>query len=82
MYAERLLIETDNEGNPCYLPKLPPSAKVELIVLVLEKNQPSFCRRPPPSIAGKGEIFDDLIAPAVPESDWDAEELAGRLIRT
>ena len=34
---------------------------------------PSLPRRqPPPSIAGQGEILDDLIAPAVPEADWDA----------
>lgn len=32
----------------------------------------SLRRQPPPSIAGQGEIFDDLIAPAVPEADWDA----------
>ena len=30
------------------------------------------CHQPPPCIAGQGEIFDDLIAPAVPEVDWDA----------
>ncbi|MEZ5600630.1 MAG: hypothetical protein R3F36_06370 [Candidatus Competibacteraceae bacterium] len=29
-------------------------------------------RQPPPSIAGQGEILEDLIAPAVPETDWDA----------
>ena len=72
MYAERLLIETDQEGNPRHLPKLPPSAKVELIVLVLEESPSLPRRQPPPCIAGKGEIFDDLIAPAVPETDWDA----------
>ncbi|HOW75526.1 MAG TPA: hypothetical protein P5102_05560 [Candidatus Competibacteraceae bacterium] len=34
---------------------------------------PSLPRRqPPPSIAGQGEMLDDLIAPAVPEADWDA----------
>jgi len=32
----------------------------------------SLHRQPPPNIAGQGEIFDDLIAPAVPETDWDA----------
>ena len=72
MYAERLLIETDSEGKPCHLPRLPPSAKVELIVLVLEETPPTPRRQPPPSIAGRGEILDDLIAPAVPEADWDA----------
>lgn len=72
MYAERLLIETDPEGKPRHLPKLPPSAKVELIVLVLEETPTTLRRQPPPSIAGQGEILDDLIAPAVPEADWDA----------
>ena len=72
MYAERLLIETDPEGKPCHLPKLPPSAKVELIVLVLEETPASPRRQPPPSIAGQGEILEDLITPAVPETDWDA----------
>lgn len=72
MYAERLLIETDAEGNPHHWPKLPPSAKVELIVLVLEEPPAYPRRQPPPCIAGKGEIFDDLITPAVPEADWDA----------
>lgn len=32
----------------------------------------SHRRQPPPSIAGQGEIHDDLTAPAVPETDWDA----------
>ena len=72
MYAERLLVETDAEGNPRHLPKLPPNTKIELIVLVLEEPTPSPRRQPPPSIAGQGEIFDDLIVPAVPEADWDA----------
>ena len=72
MYAERLLVETDAEGNLRQLPKLPPSTKLELIVLVLEETPPSPRRQPPPSIAGQGEILDDLIAPAVPEADWDA----------
>ena len=38
----------------------------------LKTETPSPRRQPPPCIAGQGEIFDDLIAPAVPEADWDA----------
>lgn len=38
----------------------------------LKTETPSPRRQPPLSIAGQGEIFDDLIAPAVPEADWDA----------
>ena len=72
MYAERVLVETDAEGNPRHWPKLPPNTQIELIVLVMEEPPPSPRRQPPPSIAGQGEILDDLIAPAVPEADWDA----------
>jgi len=49
-----LLIETDAEGNPLHWPKLPPSAKVELIVLVLEES-PSLPRRQPPFRAARRE---------------------------
>lgn len=77
MYAERLIIETDAQGNPCGLPKMPPNAKVEVIVLVLEETRPSR-RQPPPSIAGKGEILGDIISPAVPEEDWDTLVVAER----
>ena len=31
----------------------------------------SSCRQPPPDIAGKGEILGDIVAPVVPEEDWD-----------
>ena len=29
-------------------------------------------RSPPPALAGKMVLQDDLIAPAVPETDWEA----------
>ena len=71
MYAEHLIIETDAQGHLSDLPKLPPNAKVEVIMLILEENPP-LRRQPPPSIAGKGKILGDIISPAVPEEDWDA----------
>ena len=71
MYAERLMIETDSLGNPCQLLQLQPNAKLEVIVLVLEKTQLPIRRQPPPSIAGKGEILGDIVSPVVAETDWD-----------
>ena len=46
---------------------------VEVIVWPSEKTFPKTgkCRRPPTKLAGT-VIHDDLIAPAVPESEWDA----------
>lgn len=72
MYAERLIAETDAQGNLRQLPKLPPNAKVEVIALVLEEAQLPARRQPPPSIAGKGQILGDIISPVIPEDDWSA----------
>lgn len=50
--------------------------QVEVIVLELpsEKQIPDMTphRLPPTALAGKMTLRDDLIAPAVPETDWDA----------
>jgi hypothetical protein len=70
LYAERLIVETDAQGYLSDLPKLPPNAKVEVIMLILEENTP-LRRQPHPSIAGQGKILGDIISPAVPEEDWD-----------
>lgn len=71
MYAERLIVETDAQGRLYDLPRLPPNAKVEIIMLVLGEDHQPPRRQPPPSIAGKGEILGDIIAPVAPEEDWD-----------
>ena len=72
MYAERLIVETDAQGNLYDLPRLPPNAKVEIIMLVLGEACQPLRRQPPHSIAGKGEILGDIISPIAPEEDWDA----------
>mgnify|MGYP001477544147 CR=1 FL=1 len=74
MYAEKVLLETDLQGRLKVLPKLPPNRRVEAIFLVLDKPvsvAPLIERRPAPSIAGKGKTLGALIAPIVPEEDWD-----------
>jgi hypothetical protein len=70
MQAHRVLIETDEHGRPKDLPVLPPHAKVEAILLVLEEGGAvSAGRRPPASLATL-EIVGDIVSPAIDETDW------------
>jgi hypothetical protein len=74
MYAEKMLLETDPQGRLKTLPTLPPNCRIEAIFLVLDEPvspAPLTERRPAPSIAGKGKTLGDLIAPIVPEDDWE-----------
>ena len=73
MYAEKMLLETDPQGRLKTLPTLPPNSRVEAIFLVLDEPvSPLPAKRyPAPGIAGKGKTLGDLIAPIVPEEDWE-----------
>lgn len=86
MLAERVTIETDAEGNPAGLPKLPPNSQFEVIFLFLDEPSSARLQQPAnllsgsqaggwkvsPKIAGKGKILGDIISPIIPESDWEA----------
>jgi len=73
MHAEKIILETDQQGNLLQIPKLPPNAQLEAIFLVLNQLPPPPKRRKPSTlIAGKGKIVGDIISSAVPESEWDA----------
>ena len=71
MHAERMIIETDAEGKPRALPKLPPNCQVEAISLIQGPvSRAGKKRLPPPEIAGKGRIVGDIVSPAIQESEW------------
>ena len=72
MYAERLIVETDQSGTPKNLPRLPPNKQLEIILLVLDdaREGQASLRAPHPDIAGKISIFGDVIS-TVPETDWN-----------
>jgi hypothetical protein len=73
MHAEKLILQTDQQGNLLQMPKLPPNAQLEAIFLVLNQSLPAPKRRKPSSlIARKGKIIGDIMAPATTESEWDA----------
>jgi hypothetical protein len=72
MYAERLMLETDEAGNLKRVPKLPPNKQLEIILLVVgdAPTGQALRRRPHADIAGKTRILGDLIS-TVPETDWN-----------
>ncbi len=71
MQAERVILETDDNGNLVSPPKLPPNSRLEAIFLVLGQQTIARKRQPSSAIAGKGKTLGDIVSPIVPESDWD-----------
>lgn len=72
MQAEKLILETDENGDLIAVPKLPAKARFEAIFLVLEPPLEPRRRRPPPELGGSVTWTGDPLAPAVSGSDWDA----------
>ena len=72
MHAEKVILETDQQGQIICPPKLPPNAKLEAIFLVLRQNPEKSGRTPSTKIAGKGKITGDIMSPVVSPDDWDA----------
>jgi len=73
MHAERLILETDDQGHLLGLPELPPRSRVEAIFLLLPKANSATTRRVPPlELAGKLKVHGDIVSPVIPEGDWDA----------
>lgn len=72
MYAERVILETDEGGRLRQIPVLPPHTKIEAIFLVLDHVKPSK-RRPPEALRGTAIERGDIVAPAFADSDWDLD---------
>ncbi len=72
MLAEKVILETNQDGEIIGLPKLPPNAQLEAIFLVLNQNLKKQRRVPSVKIAGKGKITGDIISPVVEADDWEA----------
>jgi hypothetical protein len=72
MHAEKVILETNQQGQIINLPKLPPNAQLEAIFLVLNQSPKKQKRVPSAKIAGKGKITGDIISPVVEADDWDA----------
>ena len=73
MEALRLIAKPVNRRIIIDLPPDMDEGTVEVIVLASQKTLPEKTkRRTPPAELADTVLYDDLIAPAVPESDWEA----------
>lgn len=72
MHAEKVILETDQQGRLLQIPTLPPNAQLEAIFLVLKQSSQPARRKPSALIAGKGKILGDILAPIASENEWDA----------
>lgn len=70
MYAERVLLETDQLGNIKGSLKLPANKQFEAIFLVIDDVNQSSKRTPHPDIAGKVKILGEVFNSS-PASDWN-----------
>ena len=63
-----------DHGQIKWLGDKPPVEAARVIVTMLpqlERTTPQDRRAPSPRIAGKGKILGDIVAPVIPESDWN-----------
>lgn len=77
MEALRLILEPQNHQLVIDIPPGFDQRPLEVIVIPVTENTlettPTNRRRwPSPILAGTVTLIDELIVPAVPESDWDA----------
>lgn len=71
MYAERLILKTDQSGHIKNYPVLPPNQQFEVIFLGIDEENKIVKREPHPDIAGKVEIIGDIFD-STPASDWNS----------
>ena len=69
MYAEKLILETDEHGHFKQLPRFPPNSKLEVSISILAPTSP-VKRKPAAEIAGQGKILGDIMTPIVSTEDW------------
>jgi hypothetical protein len=76
MEALRLIAKANNHQLVIDLPPSMDDCVLEVIVLPARSEQiPAMSerrRRPSPMLAGTVGLKDDLLAAAIPETDWDA----------
>lgn len=70
MYAERIIVQTDQFGHLTSTPQLPANKQIEAIFLVIPVKLVSQKRKPHASVVGKMQLLGDTINCA-PAHDWD-----------
>ena len=72
MHAERLMLETDENGLLRSMPTLPPSSRIEAILIFPDKGLPQNVRVPHPKLSAITVIHGDIVSPAASEEEWEA----------
>jgi len=77
MEALRLIVEPKNRKLVIDLPSGLDQRRLEVIIMPAMDSEPVYPpprvrRKPSALLAGTVALKDDLIAPAVPETDWEA----------
>jgi len=72
MQMERIILETDEGGRLLKVPPLPPHARIEATLRVLDALGGKPVRTPPSELAAMTEICGDITRPAADEEDWEA----------
>lgn len=62
---------TLDHGQIKWLGEQPSIESARVIVTILEESLPKTKRRPPSSIAGKGQTLGDIVIPIVDTEDWE-----------
>ena len=79
MFAEKLMLRTDNQGKLTDLPVLPPNEEIEVILLRKENGRNQARRTHTVELAWQGaQLHGHDIGPIIPENDWNmlADDLA------
>jgi len=72
MGSQRIVLETDSQGRPKNLPKLPPESCIEAIFMLPDDSPDKNVRTPAPELASITTICGDILKPAIDETDWEA----------
>ena len=73
MYAEKMILKTNQHGHLITQPELPANAEVEAIFLVLKEIKPEKDSKMPSAlIKGALQVHEDLLSPVVSPEEWEA----------
>ena len=72
MGSQRIVLETDENGQPKNLPKFPPESRIEAIFMFPDASVDKNVRTPAPELSAITKIRGDIIKPATLEKDWEA----------
>lgn len=68
-----MVLETDEEGRPKVLPRLPALSRVEAVFTVLEDDGTAATRTPPSELAML-RVLGDIVTLSIAPDEWDLND--------